>query len=133
MPAPAGAVRVLANSGSADVTAPLRAVQLGLGAMPPPASTSGCDAPDFQGFDRGSVALIRRGTCTFQSKVENAVAAGAIGVIIMNEGTEGRTDLFSGQLMQAAAVAVVGVSYEFGRSLEHAMKRAPVCILRSTP
>jgi Zn-dependent M28 family amino/carboxypeptidase len=121
-PAPAGPVRTLSNSGSGDVTAPLRAVHLGLGTAPPAASTSGCDAADFQNFDRGSVALIRRGTCTFQIKVENAVAAGATAVIIMNEGTEGRTDLFSGQLMQTAAVAVVGVSYEFGRSLERAIE-----------
>jgi Zn-dependent M28 family amino/carboxypeptidase len=129
-PAPPGPVRTLSNSGSGDVTAPLRAVRLGLGGLggldaaagPPPASTSGCDAADFEGFARGSVALIRRGTCTFQTKVGNAVAAGAAGVVIMNEGTGGRTDAFSGQLTQSAAVPVVGVSYAFGRSLENAIR-----------
>jgi Zn-dependent M28 family amino/carboxypeptidase len=120
-PAPAGPVRTLANSGSGDVTAPLRAVHLGLSAAPPAASTSGCDGADFQGFERGSVALVRRGTCTFQNKVDNAVAAGASGVIVMNEGTAGRTDLFGGQLMQTVAVPAVGVSYEFGRSLDNAI------------
>ena len=51
---------------------------------------------DFEDFERGSVALIRRGTCPFQTKVENAQAVGAVGVVIMNEGTAGRTDAFSG-------------------------------------
>lgn len=117
-PAPAGPVRTLANSGSGDVTAALRAVRLGLGAGPPAPSTSGCEAMDFTGFERGAVALVRRGTCTFQTKVENAAAAGAAGIVIMNEGTEGRTEVFSGQLMKDAAIPVVGVSYELGRALD---------------
>lgn len=32
----------------------------------------------------GKIALIRRGTCTFESKVLQAEAAGAVAVIIMN-------------------------------------------------
>jgi len=92
-------------------------VNLGLTAAPPAASASGCEAADFQAFERGAVALIRRGTCQFQVKVDNAVAAGAVGVVIMNEGTENRTDAFSGVLSKGAAIPVVGVSYEFGRSL----------------
>jgi aminopeptidase Y len=78
-------VRTLTNSGSGDVTGRLRAVDLQLGAGPPATSTSGCEAADFAGFERGAVALIRRGTCPFQTKVEHAVAAGAAGVVIMNE------------------------------------------------
>ena len=68
------------------------------------------------------MALIRRGTCTFQAKVENAAAAGAVGVVIMNEGTDGRTDVFSGQLTQPASIPVVGVSYELGCSLDIAAR-----------
>jgi hypothetical protein len=97
-------------------------VKLGLGAGPPTASTSGCAASDFEGFERGSVAPIRRGTCPFQASVENAVAAGAVGVVIMNEGTEGRTNAFSGMLSKPAAVPVVGVAYERGRSLDLAAR-----------
>src|SRR5262249_37480536 len=113
-----GALRTLTNSGSGAVTGRFGAVNLGLGPEPPPASHSGCEAADFQGFERGSIALIRRGTCTFQVKVENAVAAGAVGVIIMNEGTDGRKDAFSGQLGKLVTIPVVGVPYEFGRSLD---------------
>ena len=41
---------------------------------------------------RGAVALIQRGTCAFTLKLENAVKAGAVGVILFNEGdTAGRT------------------------------------------
>ena len=99
----------MANSGSGDVTARLHAVNLQLGDGAPAASTSGCEAADFDGFERGAVALIRRGTCPFQVKVENAVAAGAAGVVIMNEGTKGRTDAFLGPAEQARCVPVVGV------------------------
>jgi Zn-dependent M28 family amino/carboxypeptidase len=115
--AQAGRVHTLTNSGSADVTAPLRAVKLEL-TDTPAASTSGCDAHDFDGFARGAIALVRRGTCTFQVKAENAVAAGAVGVVIMNEGTAGRTDGFSGLLNKTVSIPVVGISYDHGRALE---------------
>jgi Zn-dependent M28 family amino/carboxypeptidase len=117
-PEPAtNSVRTLASSGSREVEAHLHAVNLQLTDGPAAASVSGCEAKDFDGFTRGSVALVRRGTCQFQVKVDNAVAAGAAGVIIMNEGTEGRTDAFSGVLSKGADIPVVGVSYEFGRSI----------------
>jgi len=116
-PASPDAVRTLANSGSGKVEARLRGVNLGLSTASPAASASACEGKDFDGFERGAVALVRRGTCQFQVKVDNAVAAGAVGVIIMNEGTEGRTDTFSGILSKHADVPVVGVTYELGRSL----------------
>ena len=39
-----------------------------------------------------------RGTCTFFQKAQNAEAAGAIGVIIFNEGQPGRTETLAGTL-----------------------------------
>jgi Zn-dependent M28 family amino/carboxypeptidase len=123
-PAPTGAVRTLANSGSGEVKARLRAVNLKLGAEPPAASTSGCEADDFRDFERGAVALIRRGTCQFQTKVENAVAAGAVGVVIMNEGTDSRKDAFTGQLTKLVLVPVVGIPYALGSTLGAAESQA---------
>jgi Zn-dependent M28 family amino/carboxypeptidase len=123
--AEAGRVRSLTNSGSADVTAPLRAVNLDL-TDTPAASTSGCDVHDFDGFARGAIALVRRGTCTFQVKAENAVAAGAAGVVIMNEGTAGRTDGFSGLLNKTVGIPVVGISYDRGRALERLVQAGTV-------
>ena len=40
----------------------------------------------------------------------------------MNEGTDGRTGVFSGQLSQLAPIPVVGVSYELGCSLDIAAR-----------
>ena len=40
----------------------------------------------------GKIALIQRGTCTFRVKADNATAAGAIGVVIFNEGNDSPTD-----------------------------------------
>src|SRR5262252_2643599 len=116
-PAPKDTVRTLATSGSGDVQARLDVVNLQLTDGSPAASASGCEGKDFDGFERGTVALVRRGTCQFQVKVDNAVTAGAAGVIIMNEGTDGRTDAFSGVLSNGAAIPVVGVPYELGRTL----------------
>jgi hypothetical protein len=55
---------LMEQSDPGDVTAPVTAVdlQLGLGNT----STSGCEAADFAGFPAGNIALVQRGTCTFQ-------------------------------------------------------------------
>jgi hypothetical protein len=59
-------------------------------------SRSGCSSADFTGFVPGRIALIQRGTCFFGVKVLNALAAGATGVVIFNEGnTAGRSGLFN--------------------------------------
>ena len=44
----------------------------------------GCTAAQFAGFPAGNVALIRRGTCSFNIKSVNAQNAGAAAVIIYN-------------------------------------------------
>jgi Zn-dependent M28 family amino/carboxypeptidase len=117
-PAPDGEVRSFIYSGAADITAPIRPVDLALaadGAVQP--STSACEPADFANFERGSIALVRRGACAFFVKVQNAVAAGAAGVIAMNEGTPGQTASFSATLGRPSAVPVVAVSYAYGRAL----------------
>ena len=78
------------QSDPGDVTASVTAVdlQLGLGNT----STSGCDATDFAGFPAGNIALIQRGTCTFELKAENAAAAGAVGVVFFNQGNTPAVD-----------------------------------------
>jgi Zn-dependent M28 family amino/carboxypeptidase len=64
-------------------------------AGPANSSSSGCEAADFAGMPAGSIALVQRGTCGFNVKVLNAQAAGAAGVVVMNEGQPGRTGLVS--------------------------------------
>ena len=57
----------------------------------PGGTTSGCEMSDFPMTTSGAVALIQRGTCAFTQKLQNAVTAGAVGVILFNEGdTAGR-------------------------------------------
>jgi hypothetical protein len=79
-------------SGSGNVTATVQPVGgIIIPASPDPSSSSGCSSSDFAGFTSGNIALIQRGTCTATDKVANAQAAGAVGVIIFNEGNPGRT------------------------------------------
>lgn len=105
-------------SGSGDVTAPVTAVDIVL-AMPRAPVTSGCQASDFAGFPAGHIALVQRGTCTFALKAINAEAAGAVGVIIFNQGnTPGREPLFGGTLGGVAvSIPVVSTSFGLGETL----------------
>ena len=120
---PGNEVRTLVHSGGGKVSGPIAPVDLGLvGDGPLGPSTSGCEAEDFASFPRGAVALLRRGTCPFQVKLERAVEAGAAGLVIMNEGGEGRTGVFSGNLARPAPMPVVGVSTRLGRELEAASR-----------
>ncbi|HEX5906830.1 MAG TPA: M20/M25/M40 family metallo-hydrolase, partial [Propionibacteriaceae bacterium] len=83
-----------------------------------PSSTSGCEATDFPAAPSGpAIALIQRGTCTFQVKVENAAAAGYDAVIIFNEGQAGRTELLPGTLGEPQSIPAVGISFADGRTL----------------
>lgn len=94
---------LMVQTDAGDVTGLVTGVDLALGtpAWPndPSTSTSGCDAADFTGFPPGHIALIQRGSCSFQLKGENAAAAGAVGAIIFNQGnTPDRLGLISGTL-----------------------------------
>ena len=61
----------------------------------------------------GKIALIRRGTCTFESKVVQAETAGAIGVIIMNN-VAGAGPLGMADSGLGAGIPSVSVSKEDG-------------------
>ena len=59
----------------------------------PGGTTGGCEMSDFPAATSGAVSLIQRGTCAFTLKLQNAVRAGAVGVILFNEGdTPGRSN-----------------------------------------
>jgi Zn-dependent M28 family amino/carboxypeptidase len=86
--------RSMSNSVDGDVTAPLVAVDLVVPSPGDNGNTSGCEAADFAGFPAGAIALMQRGTCTFQVKLNNAAAAGAVGAVVFNEGNSPlRSDL----------------------------------------
>jgi Zn-dependent M28 family amino/carboxypeptidase len=81
------------GSGIGTIVGPVTGVDLALGNSDWPAdpstSTSGCEPSGFDGLDfsgTDDIALIQRGTCFFSEKAANAEAAGAEGVIILNQG-----------------------------------------------
>ena len=115
-------------SGSGDVTGTVVPTNDVL--IPPPAtpgSTSGCEAADFPPAPAGpAIALVQRGTCFFEVKAANAVAAGYDAVIIFNEGQPGRDGLFIGTLGRSFAIPVVGASFADGAALYAAAQAGPV-------
>ncbi len=66
--------KAIGYSGSGQVTATVST----------PSQILGCEAADFAGFPAGNIALIKRGTCNFIVKANNAIAAGASAVVIYN-------------------------------------------------
>jgi hypothetical protein len=61
-----------------DLSAPLALLTDGMGKSP----TDGCEAP--MGGLAGKIAVVDRGNCTFEVKVAGAQAAGAVGVLIVD-------------------------------------------------
>jgi Zn-dependent M28 family amino/carboxypeptidase len=83
-----------------------------------PSSTSGCEASDFPAPPSGpAIALIQRGTCTFEEKVQNAETAGYEAVIIFNEGQPGRQELLEGTLGTPQKLPTIGISFDDGEDL----------------
>lgn len=115
----AGRFATMEYSGSGTGTGPLSSA---LGNVEPPtpepSSAAGCDPADFAGA-AGTVVLVQRGTCDFGVKAQNAADAGAVGVLIYNEGQEGRTELLTGTLGERPGfpIPVVGTTYDLGAEL----------------
>jgi Zn-dependent M28 family amino/carboxypeptidase len=111
--------RTMDYSGTGDVTASVVPVDVTVpmpAGSPPSTSNSGCQAEDFKDFPAGSIALVQRGTCTFLIKAQNAVAAGAVGLIVFNEGptTDTRTGVVAGSITQPTSIPAVGTTYQIG-------------------
>ncbi len=126
------------GTGYGDVSAAVTPVDLNL--VPDRANTSGCEAADFAGFPAGNIALIQRGVCTFQLKAENAQAAGAVAVIIFNQGnTPARSGVLEGTLIPAPPappptinIPVAGLSFADGAALAAPGSVARVTVAQPT-
>jgi len=94
-------------------------------------SQSGCTAADFAGFPVGAVALIQRGFCDRQTKIDNAVAAGASAVIFFNEGSTGRTDLILAGV-GPEPIPLIDATFATGLALFNATQNGPVLVNVST-
>ncbi|MEY3231528.1 MAG: hypothetical protein RL689_1617, partial [Planctomycetota bacterium] len=103
-------------AGSAQGSASGLAIDCGLGG----------DPANFPAEVAGNIALIRRGGgITFATKAANAVAAGAVGVIIANNAA----GLFSGTLNGNSTVPVIGISQADGDDL---LGRGPIPVTIAT-
>lgn len=101
---------LMERSGKGEVEAPVRPVDAR-------GSTSGCEVEDFEDLSDGDVALLRRGTCTFRTKAENAKRAGAGAALIFNAG-EGGGEVLRGSLGgPGIGIPVMGTSESFGEGL----------------
>lgn len=112
---PEGTSLTIDGTGPTDVeAAPLRLTAIGTGSgtlVPIGLGLSG-DLP-AEGL-AGKVALVRRGTITFEEKVRRAADAGATAVVIYNN----QPGTFNGQLRTRSAIPAVAISQEDGQLLE---------------
>ncbi len=110
----------ITQSDRGDVTAAVTPVDLSLGLGN--TSTSGCEAADWAGFPAGNIALLQRGDCTFEIKAENAAAAGAVGIVIFNQGNTTAVDRNNIPAVTLTAnntsgIPVLGTTYALGVTL----------------
>ena len=49
----------------------------------------GCRETDFKGDYAGKIAVLFRGACKFEKKIENAALKNATGVVVINNNPEG--------------------------------------------
>jgi Zn-dependent M28 family amino/carboxypeptidase len=122
------------STGGTPITAPLVAVADNV--IPPGApgsSSAGCEEGDFVDDFTGAIALIQRGTCDFAVKAANAAAAGAIGVLIFNEGqAPDRQEVLLGTLGGPMDIPVLGTSFAVGEELAGLLASGPVEVSLST-
>ena len=117
-------------SGSGDVTGVV--VPIDVQVPPGPtasSSTSGCEPEDFPTAPGSTdIALLQRGTCTFEVKAANAAAAGYEAAIIFNEGQPGRTELLTGTAGVPQTIPVLGLSFADGAALYTAAEAGAVTV-----
>lgn len=100
-----------------------------VGPVPPNAFPGGTLFPDgcspfAAGFFTGKVALIRRGSCTFTLKAQNAEAAGALAVVLYNHSPGGLTPIV--EATPQVAIPVVFISQLDGQLIHNRLLTGPV-------
>ncbi len=74
---------------------------------------------------KGAIAIVKRGEIRFTEKVNNAVNAGAVGVVIVNNKSG---NLVGGTLTQSSKIPVLGISSDEGNKLYARSQTAPLTI-----
>ncbi|HXV56893.1 MAG TPA: M36 family metallopeptidase [Gaiellaceae bacterium] len=79
--------------------------------------TEGCNP--LVGFPAGAIALVDRGTCSFQLKTQNAQAAGAVGVILADNTTSTTPPTLSGTFVNAPeTIPTVSITQADGATIK---------------
>lgn len=106
------------HSDRGDVTAPVFAVDLELGAGN--GADSACQPDDFAGFPAGAIALVQAGGCAAEAKAEAAARAGASGVVLFAQGDTPERQGLPGESLTSdnhAGIPVMRASYALGARL----------------
>ena len=111
--------RTLTFSTGGTVEGPLWPVGKGRGE-----AARGCEEEDFEDMPDGAIALVLRGDCWLETKLENAVEADAAAVIIYNR--EGRDTAFRGDLEETTDVPAVSLGHAAGQRLVEAAREDTV-------
>lgn len=109
----------LRYSGSGEIDAPLDAIDAD-------SETSGCESSDFDDFEAGSIALVRRGGCFYFEKVRNAISAGAAAVIVFNDGSPGHEGPMEATLLKPVEVPALSLANELGEQLAEQADAGPI-------
>ena len=96
---------VVEYSGSSDLAARLI-----------PAANFGCQPRDYPTSTTGKISLVSRGGCLFFEKVDNAIKAGARGVLIFNYPDE-PGPVASSTLFKPYSIAVFTIPFSLGQQL----------------
>ncbi|KAG0175418.1 hypothetical protein DFQ28_000054 [Apophysomyces sp. BC1034] len=88
-------------------------------------AADGCDPANIPTNLKGKIALLKRGTCTFDQKSKNVAHAGAIGMIVYN--AQGDTFI---PATSNHSIPVVGVSRHTGDLLTAALKEHPKVLVK---
>ncbi|MBW3565636.1 MAG: DUF11 domain-containing protein [Acidobacteria bacterium] len=97
-----------------------------------PSTTDGCTAFSNANEVAGNIAIIDRGKCTFVQKVLNAQAAGAVGVIIVNNvAGDGVVEMAGDD--ESITIPVLSVSLEDGAEIRTALESGISVTLRADP
>ena len=91
--------------------------------------TDGCEAPFVNAATlKGKIALVDRGTCPFTDKVLNAEAAGAVGVIIVNNTATGGAPVIGATEGTAVKTPTLGISLADGEKIKAALATGTVTV-----
>ncbi len=83
-----------------------------------PLTTDGCSALTNSAAMTGNIALVDRGTCGFGVKYQNALAAGAIGMIVANNAAGASPTAMGGAIVGPATIPALMVTKESGDSIK---------------